>query len=255
MFLRKLHNIPDKVKWLSLELLVVFIGVYLAFVFQSYSEQQAIDKEREKVFVSLKKELDQLRMELPRFADFQEGKVQEWDSIADGGKVAPFYGWRYIEPQYNFRVIEYAIDLEGIDIIDFDLYESILELYSTIKKLEHAERLMTEYAGRYKNIPTGIDKSSDMAKVLEAENRLMFFKFRVFAGDRTGNLRRVAELAQDIVDIINEKLGPAKTREVDITLLKLYLEADLPENFVKESFEQYFPQYSYEEMKKEAIAQ
>ena len=49
MFLRKLMNIGNKGKWLALELLVVFIGVYLAFLFQSYAENIKLEKEKEKV--------------------------------------------------------------------------------------------------------------------------------------------------------------------------------------------------------------
>ena len=49
MFIRKLFNVGDKAKWLILELLIVFVGVYLAFLFQSYSEQAKIESEKRKV--------------------------------------------------------------------------------------------------------------------------------------------------------------------------------------------------------------
>ncbi len=252
MFLRKLYKVPDKIKWLTLELLVVFVGVYLAFVFQTISADRVIDKEKEKVFVSLKKELDQLRMDLPGFADFQENVREEWDSLANLRQVASFYTWRYIEPQYNFKVIEYAINSEGTDVIDFALYEDILDIYSAIKKLEHTERLMTEYGGRYKNVPDDIDQNGETAKVLHAENRLTFFKFRVFARDRTGILRRVAEKASKIVQQINDQLGPEKTKGVDLALLREYLEADIPMESIEEAFLKHFPQYTVEVLREEA---
>ena len=81
MFIRKLFNVGDKAKWLLLELLIVFVGVYLAFLFQSYAEQAKIDKEKEKVLVSLKLELEEFRTSFPRFAEYQEGMVNEWDSL------------------------------------------------------------------------------------------------------------------------------------------------------------------------------
>ena len=252
MFLRKLFNVPDKIKWLTLELLVVFVGVYLAFLFQSYSEQQKNKGEQEKVFVSLKNELDQLRMELPGFSDYQYREIERWDSLANLRQVEPFYGWRYIEPQYNFKVIEYAINIEGADIISFELYEQLLELYSEIKKVEHCERLMTEYAGRYKNIPSDIDQNGETAKVLQAENRLMFYKFRIFAGDRAATLKSVADFSLRIVESINEILGPEKTKEIDLKLLKKFLETELPIEFIEESFLKHFPQYPVELLMEEA---
>ena len=96
---------------MTLELLVVFIGVYLAFVFQNISLSKGIAKEQEKVFVSLKKELDYFRIMLPEYADFQAKIIEEWDSLLNLKQIPTFYGWRYIEPQYNFKVIEYAVNL------------------------------------------------------------------------------------------------------------------------------------------------
>ena len=167
-------------------------------------------------------------------------------------QVEPFYGWRYIEPQYNFKVVEYAINLQGADIIDFELYEQVLDLYSLIKKLEHTERLMTEYAGRYRNIPSSLDQNGETAKVLQAENLLVFYKFRVFARDRTGNLRRVAKTSQEIVSEINEALGPKKTKQVDFSLAREFLESGVSLKRVEEVFVKNYPQYPVELLREEA---
>lgn len=244
MFIRKLFKISDKAKWLSLELLIVFIGVYLAFLFQSYSEDRKLDKEREKVLVSLKLELEEFRTSFPGFADYQESKVEEWDSLFNAGIYREYYQWRYLEPQYNFKIIEYAINQEGTDVIDFDLYESLSRLYGEIKQLEHAERMMTRYGGKYNIIPRELKEGSPEALILKNQNRFHFYKFIGFARDRTGDLRRVARRSESLVKIVNEQLGAEKVKEVDFSLVKEYYEAGVSMDLIRSVFNEY---YSYDE--------
>ncbi len=247
MFIRKLFKIGDKAKWLFLELLIVFIGVYLAFVFQSYAEDKKIHKEREKVLVGLKLELEEFRTSFGQFADFQQNKVEEWDSLFNINEVGNYYGWRYIEPQYNFMIIEYALDQKGTEIVSFDLYDKLSRLYGEIKKLEHVERLMTTLGMRYNLISGALDKNSPEVLNMKAENRFTFFKFTGFARDRTGMLRRVVAASEEILDEINDQLGPVKTKEIDFKLIEKYSSSGVDLDFIREIFEEYFPQYSTEE--------
>ncbi len=250
MFIRKLFKIGDKAKWLTLELLIVFIGVYLAFLFQSYAEDNKIDKEKEKVLVGLKLELEEFRTSFERFADYQEDKVKEWDSLFEAREVAAYYGWRYIEPQYNFKIIEYALNQKGTDIVSFELYSNLSSLYSEIKKLEHAERLMTELGMEYNLIPNDLDPEKGEGAILAAENRFHFFKFKGFGRDRTGMLRRVQSASSSIIELINKELGPKRTKEVDTKFLERYVNGGIQLDFVKEVFDQYFPYYSDDDFEK-----
>ncbi len=247
MFIRKLFKIGDKVKWLSLELLIVFIGVYLAFLFQSYSEDSKISKEKEKVLVSLKLELENFRTSFPRFGNYQKGKNKEWDSLFDAGETAQYYSWRYLEPQYNFRVIEYALNQNGTDIVDFGLYEKLSNLYGRIKQLEHAERLMTDYAGKHKLAPSQLKESDKERALIEAENRFNFYKFKGFARDRASSMMDIADMSESILKDLNQNLGLKKKREVEIEMMRKYFEAGYDREFIWTLCEEYFPEYSQSE--------
>ena len=258
MFIRKLFQISDKVKWLLLELLVVFVGVYMAFLFQRYAEGQKLKDEKEKVLISLKKELEEFRTNFPGFASYQRGKLVEWDSLLDAGELTDYYNWRYLEPQYNFKVIEYAMNKEGTEIISFELYEALSKLHSRIRQLEHAERLMTNFGQRYNLVPSSLAENDTQRKILEAENRFAFYRFIGAARLRAGKLENVAELAEDILKVVNEDLGPEKTREVEISLLKNYIRAGLDVNFIRTIVDEYFPQYAqgtFDEVLKEVEQQ
>lgn len=209
-------------RWLMLELLVVFIGVYLAFLFTSYTEQQKVKAEREKVLSSLKKETEEFRVSFPDIAEFQQDKLAEWDSIYLVGGVEEYYGWSYIQPQYNFQVIEYALNLQGTEILDFELYEALLKLYQRIKQLEDAERLMTEMATKYVVIPADLPKSSDIYKSLYGQNRFHFWKFTRFGYNRAGILLGVADLASEVVKMIDARLDMARQQQIAVEVFRQY---------------------------------
>ncbi len=243
----KLFKNSKNARFLFLELLMIFIGVYLAFLFQNYSEQRKIDKEKEKVLMSLKLELEIFRTSFPDFANFQNEKNQEWDSLFRVRETADFYTWRYLEPQYNFQVIEYALDQKGTDIVSFEIYEELSALYSNIKRLEHAERLMTEHGQKYRNILNGWDENSWAAKERKADNRLNFFKFRVAGYDRSFILERIAKDSERLLVEINQELGDKNTRIAEINLLHKYLEQGTDPERIQRVFSNYFKQYSPEE--------
>ncbi len=244
MFFRRLFKIDNKTKWIFIELFAIFFGVYLAFLLQNYSENIKISKEREKVLVSLKLELESFRTGFPGFAEYQLGKTKEWDSLLSENQALEYYSWRYLEPQYNFRVIEYALNQKGTDIINFSLYEELSHLFGRIKQLEHAERLMTEFAGRHKLILSSFKKDDPIYLERSADNRFNFFKFISFAKDRAGAMAAIADESAITLERINTELGAEKVREVEIGMLKKYYKSGTSVERLWGLCLKFFPKYS-----------
>ena len=247
MLFGKIFSNSKNVRLLLLELLMIFIGVYLAFLFQNYSEDKKISKEKEKVLVSLKLELETFRTTFPGFSEYQKDKNAEWDSVFAAVEMAEFYTWRYLEPQYNFQVIEYALDQERTEVVDFELYDQLAKLYSSIKRLEHAERMMTEHGQRYRNINRSWSEESLEYKARMADNRFNFYKFRIAAIDRANIMERISKTSEKILEVIHEDLGADKIREADINLLHTYLEERVSRELIREVYSEYFPHFTNEE--------
>ena len=70
MLFGKLFKNSKNTQFFILERLMIFIGVYLAFLFQDYSEQKKIDREREKILTSLKLQIELFGTSLPEFVSF-----------------------------------------------------------------------------------------------------------------------------------------------------------------------------------------
>lgn len=249
MFLRKLFKVGDKARWLALELLVVFIGVYLAFLFQSYNERIKESKEKEKVFSSLKYELEIFRVLLPGQAAYAKGLGESFLPKLRNGQYVDFSDWRFIEPQYTYQIIEYAIGLENTNIVDFQLYDRLQSLYTVIKKLEHAERLVMAMGHQYRAIPADLPKTSNEYKLRKADNLLNFQRFIVFMRDRANNLQAVAEESAACLEIINALMDPTNRRaiESDLIINNAHkfgsLEKVLPQ------LKELFPDFSVDEIK------
>lgn len=248
MFLGKFLKVGERSRWVLLELLIVFVGVYLAFVLQAYSETQKNKKEQEKVLMSLKLELEAFRISFPEFADFHQNVVDEWDSLFAIRKVGNFFSWRYLEPQYNFSVLEYAINTEGSEIISFELFESLSEMYQNIKRLEHAERFITEMGHHYKIRPEGVKEDDLEGRKVSAENRLYFYKAISYSKDRISIMREVVSLSVDILEILNAQLGAERERAVNLEFIGKYYQRDPDKEYLREFRDQHFPDITEEEL-------
>ncbi|MDN5204822.1 hypothetical protein QQ008_25755 [Fulvivirgaceae bacterium BMA10] len=232
---------------LFLELLVVFCGVYLAFILNNYNEQLKIERETKKVLISLKSELENFRLSLPGQSNFQYQKVKEWTEIANANNSVNIYKWRYIQPQHDYEVIEHAINTRGADIVDFDLFKSLLSLYTEIKKLEDVEDLVTDVAGEYRMVPSSLKKNGELYLLEQAHNRMTFLRFIHFSNDRARILQRVADLSIITLKIINEKFTPEELKQVEFDLIKAFAKDqldDVPQERVRELIQQSFPNFT-----------
>ena len=202
-------------KQILIDLLVVVCGVYMAFYLSDSSEQFKINKRSERTLRSLKIELEQMRVFFPGQAGYMNSEIQRWDSLYQEGQWIDYYNWRYLQPQYNYTVLEYAINERETDVLDFTLYKSLLDLYRNIRQLEESERYMTELGLEY---TIGVFQPSDDPAIqrLRDQNLFHFLKFIGFARDRASSLMQVADLATISLDQINKKFS--KRELVDITV-------------------------------------
>ncbi|MBX2872744.1 MAG: hypothetical protein KTR30_11605 [Saprospiraceae bacterium] len=247
-FLTRLTNALG-IKWqlVLVELIIVFVGVYLAFFLNSLQEEKYIQQESDKIWSSLKIELEGIRLSFPVWADNQTEQNVEWDSLFAIEEIGNFYTWRYIQPQYDFTTIQYAIDSREGNIVDFDMYKRLTDFYQNVQQLEHSENLMTELGLRYRNIPRGIDKSKEEYWILFGENKFLFYKFLDFSKMRAGILRRIAKLSEDILDIINQKLGEERQQILEREFIHqqiVLIGDDAPKAFLQARIKENFPNIS-----------
>ncbi len=177
-----------------LDLIIVITGVSVAFLLNGWSEHTKEAAEREKVMRSLQQEVGEIRRYFPSMANYQEKKSITWDSLFKLNRVAEFEQYYYLQPQYNYTVIEYAIETRNSDIVDFRLHEQLLKLYKRIKMLEQAEVYMTNIALQYVAV--------DPKEVSSKQNLFLFQRFIGFSKNRSSIMREINTLADETQEMI-----------------------------------------------------
>ena len=100
----------------------------------------------------------------------------------------------------------------------------------------------------YRNISDSWSKESLEFKSRNADNRFNFYKFRIAASDRATNMWSISKMSEDLVNLVNQELGPKKMREAEMTMIHNYLESELDRDFIREIILEYFSQYGEEEL-------
>ena len=246
MFLRKIFSSKNKLTWVLIDLLIVIIGVYCAFLIQNYALKQRDHKERIKVLSELKYELEYFRTILPGRATYAANRVSEWKSKLDQGLYVDFSNWIFIPPQRNYKTIEYALGIENTEVIDYRLFNQLQSLFVTIKSLESAETLIMETSRKYKPLHEKMTPQERLNRGVDnMENYEWFIRF---FESRAENLGLVATRSVSTLKIINAQLGPVRRKEIESELMKKYLpDYDSKEEAVAAG--QYaFPNFTEEEI-------
>ncbi|HBX65222.1 MAG: hypothetical protein CL670_06390 [Balneola sp.] len=235
------------IKFLLLELVIVFLGVYGAFLLQNSNEDRRIDAEKQKILTGVKEELEYFRIFFPGFAG--NDAVAERNVLIQQDEYDDFSNWRFIQPQYNYTAIEYSLGAPA-EIIDYDLNADLSTIYREIRKLEHAEELMTTLSMEYKAIPDGLENNAAV-QFADENNLLNFVRFNSRADDRARIMNRLADLSAEILPNINSQFPPEYLKDIELSLIsenisassEAELEATIP------AVQNFFPNLSEEEIR------
>lgn len=217
MFLRKLFSGENKLGWVVVDLVIVIVGVYSAYLIQNYSEGKRVQQEKEEVLSALKYELEFFRVYLPGRSGYSANQVEGWNAKRDQGTYVDYSDWIFIRPQYAYQVIEYSIGIEENGVIDFPLHNALKTLYMDLKRLENTETKIMEVSMDYRSVSEALPNSSLSER--HADNILNFQRFLRFFSSRAENQGTVAKKATEALDIINEQLGPQTRLKIEQDLI------------------------------------
>lgn len=255
MFGKLFKKSPQGPKWYNwlLELFIVFIGVYLAFLLNSYSESQKNQEQQHKVLNSLKFELERLRFYTPGYASYQEEKIEKWHAAIKKDSLIDFYEYLFIQPQYDYTALEYAININETEVVNYELFTALRKVYNHIKSLEFTENKMTDMADRYRNTTSALPKSSLEYKSRRADNRFYFYRFIFYGRARKDYMLRIAQSAVEALTVINEQMNQKEKIKIEGELILSYFQRDYdelpPEAMAAKKIKEFFPDYPEQELK------
>ncbi|MDW3193459.1 MAG: hypothetical protein R8G66_13885 [Cytophagales bacterium] len=193
-----------------IDLLIVIIGVYCAFLIQQSAEQRKDNESRDRVLTALKFELETFRFTMSRVNRSMIARTERLEKIQARGSYSNYSKFRFIEPQYDYQAIEYALNMQDIAIVDFELTEALQTLWVQIKRVEHVEQLLTATSEKYRSIPPGLDQKSNEYQLLWSENIDHFSWYIFYMNDRASTSEQVVIAANAALSVLNDQLGEQK---------------------------------------------
>ncbi len=232
--------------WALVDLLVVIIGVYIAFLIQSTATEKKDEREQIKVLSGLKYELEVFRILFPGRSDYAINQLEKWKVSEKNERYIDFSNWVFIEPQYPYQVVKYALELENADIIDFELYNAIQKVFDEITSLEHTDRLIMDISMKYRKIHDDMTDSEKLNR--GADNYENFQFFNRFFSIRAESLGELANISIQALDIVNERLSSEQRKEIEKSFMMENIDIADSEQEALGIGKLYFPHFEDEEL-------
>ncbi|MEL7003819.1 MAG: hypothetical protein AAFN93_13940, partial [Bacteroidota bacterium] len=143
------------------------------------------------------------------------------------------------------------------EIVDFELYNALQSIFVTVKRIEHAERLLTQTSQKYKTIPPALGKDTETYQLMYRENQDNFRRFITLIRDRGQISGRIAEASANALPLINDVLGSERAREIEKEIIFNNIDEVNNEEEAVYLVGQLFPDFTEEEVRqfyKEATA-
>ena len=136
-----------------LELAIVFLGVYLAFLFSGYKEQQQTDAELQRVLSLMQVGFARYETLFEGFAQRHSVQNPEFKAQLDNNEIPAFFDTYYAAPQYPVEVINFVLTREGYDVFSLDFYVPLTTYAHTIQRLMYVEEKLVQLGERYRVLP------------------------------------------------------------------------------------------------------
>ena len=228
----------------------MFCGVYLAVYLNDRAEDARIRKQFVRILKSLKIELEQMRIFFPGQAEYMRSRVKEWSELYNENQWGDFYDWRYLQPQYNYTVLEYALNERESEIVDFELHKELMQVYRNIQQLAESENAMTAMGYAYQPNLANIEEGHTLYQERN-QNMFHFYKFIIAAQDRANSLDDVANYASRALKLIENRFTRQENVEITIELSQYFIdngEVEFTRETLQPELKKAYPDYSEEEI-------
>lgn len=138
---------------LLFELIIVFCGVYLAFVFSSYQESKTLAKESERVVALMMVGVERYEKLFEGFAQRHEIVNAEFRSDLEQNLIPNFSEAYYPAPQYPIDVINFVLTKESYKVFAIKVYIPLTGFSNAIQRLMYVEEKLVSISEQYEPLP------------------------------------------------------------------------------------------------------
>ena len=154
------------------DLIIVFIGVYAAFVFSNYQAEKKEIKEAAHILELLKTGVKRYEGTFGGFAVWHVKHNKAYRDKLAKSEIPEFGNAYYPAPQYPIDVMNNVITKESFKVFPIDIYVPIASFTNTIKRLMYVEEKLVEISERYEPLP--YKENPDYERVYRQQRQLAY---------------------------------------------------------------------------------
>ena len=181
------------------ELLIVFVGVYLAFMLAEYRETRRLEDRKDRVIALLHEGVGRYETLFSGFVLWHDQHNAALREALQNGDLPDYSDQFYVAPQYPIDVISYVLTSESFDVFDLDLYIPLTEYASRMQRIMYVEAQITDLADRYVSVPR--EESPEYAWRV-AQQRQQAWRYLQYMESRKRIAAELAEHSRGLADLL-----------------------------------------------------
>ena len=139
---------------LFFEMLIVFVGVYLAFLLSGYQETKKVEREGARVVALLQVGLEYYEKLFEGFALRHENVNAAFRSQLENNEIPEYWqGGFYAAPQYPIDVINFVLTKESYKVFALDVYLPLTSFANAMQRVMYVEEKLVSIAEQYEPLP------------------------------------------------------------------------------------------------------
>ena len=140
-------------KQLFFELIIIFIGVYAAFILSNQQLEKQEERKAEKVVSMMKYGIERYQELFSGFVIYHEKYNAEFKSSLELGEILYYGDVIYPQPQYPIDVITEVLTKESYQMFTMDIYLPLIQFTNGVERIMSVESRLEELAGEYETLP------------------------------------------------------------------------------------------------------
>lgn len=202
-------NFKESLKSINLiqllfELIIVFLGVYMAFVFSSYQESRALAKESERVVALMMVGVERYEKLFEGFAQRHEIVNAQFRSDLEQNRIPDFSESYYPAPQYPIDVINFVLTKESYEVFALKVYIPLTGFANAIQRLMYVEEKLVAISEQYEPLPVTGD--SDYQRIMN-QQRLHAQRYLNYLETRKNISLELVDRSRELGELLRELAG------------------------------------------------
>lgn len=187
---------------LFLELVIVFSGVYLAFLLSNYQKDKQIAQEGERVIALVQVGIGQYQELFEGFALYHERVNTQFRTELENNTIPDFSRTFYPAPAYPIDVINFILTKESYEIFTLDVYVPLIEFANAVQQLMYVEEKLVMLSEKYEPIPSSNSQDYDRITNQQRHYAVLYLEYmeirKNIATRLSTRAKKLAELFENL---------------------------------------------------------